>query len=501
LELEERPAIWALAGQPGKALAEAAETRWASLWQALIAGQHPSPRVWESLSALEPYRAARLIFDCELVSPGVVPPGHVRRATATLRKCGATPLAEQLESCSLSSWRALRSYLARAAPELSAVKDLFAQAGYSDAHLIYQRHGKEKVLLAGVGGEQELSAVAADGKIILRTPFIDSVLEAFFGLICRDLAPLLAGSASTRRATRSEGIVGESPVLRQALKRLDRLAGDDLSILILGESGTGKELMAQRAHRLSRRAEGPFVPVNCAELSESLTQSDLFGHVKGAFTGADRNRPGIFETASSGTVFLDEIGDLPASAQGKLLRVLQEGEIRRVGESLARKINVRILAATHRDLAEMVQQGTFRQDLYFRLKVATVTLAPLRDRGHDVLLLADHFLARHHRVCRLTEGARKKLAGYAWPGNVRELQNVLRVAAALAPDNSIHSQHLDLPQVESSRGNYHQIVDRQRRRLISEAMSASGGNRAAAARRLGLTRQALSYLVKQLELD
>ena len=242
--------------------------------------------------------------------------------------------------------------------------------------------------------------------------------------------------------------------------------------------------------------------MNCAAVQESLIQSDLFGHIKGSFTGADRDRPGFFESARAGTVFLDEIGDLPLVAQGKLLRVLQEGEIRRVGESFARKVDVRVITATHRDLEQMVSRGEFRRDLFYRLKAATVTLPPLRDRGKDILLLADHFLTLRRSKNRLSEKVRARLLSHQWPGNVRELQNVVGVADTLAQGQAIRIEHLDLPQpAVETMGDYHQMVEQYRKDLISKAMSETGGNRAAAARRLGLSRQALSYLVRQLGLS
>jgi DNA-binding NtrC family response regulator len=281
--------------------------------------------------------------------------------------------------------------------------------------------------------------------------------------------------------------------------------------MICGESGTGKELAARLVHRLSPRARAPFVAINCAALSETLLLSDLFGHVRGAFTGADRDRAGVFETAQGGTVFLDEIGDLPGSAQGMLLRVLQEGEVRRVGESLARKVDVRVVAATHRDLAAMVRAGSFREDLYYRLKVASLALPPLRERGDDLLLLARSVLARlapHGAPPVLSPAAQARLRGHSWPGNVRELANVLAVAAALADGGLILPEHLDLPPLPGRGGDdagegpseYHRRVDAFRRKLVADALAAAGGNRAEAARRLGLSRQALSYLARQLGL-
>jgi len=298
-------------------------------------------------------------------------------------------------------------------------------------------------------------------------------------------------------------LVGESPALRAALDRIARLAPSELPVMILGESGTGKELAARQLHRASARAGRPFVAVNCAALSETLILSELFGHTRGAFTGADRDRKGVFETAHGGTVFLDEIGDLPLSAQGLLLRVLQEGEIRRLGESEPRRVDVRVLAATHRDLARMVDEGSFRRDLYYRLRVGCVELPPLRDRGDDVLRIADHILARlrGRPPARLSREARARLIAYRWPGNVRELENVLAVAAALAADGPIEPEHLELPTgAGAPEAPYHQQVDALRRRLVAQALEECG-NRAEAARRLGISRQALSYLIRQLGLD
>ncbi len=500
LEPEERPALWALAGQHDEALEQAAATRWAGLWRALVTGAHPGAEAWDDLDALEPFRAARLVFDCELILAGVVPPRRVRQAIVAFRRCGADALAERMESRSLGPWRALEDYLSRPAKSSSAVAELFAGAGYGDVSLSWIHDGREKVLISGAGGPEELIARVDGGRIVLRSRFTDSVLRTLFTLIREDLE--LPRRERDRRRAPADGIIGESSALTKSLVKLDRLAARDLPILILGESGTGKELKARRAHRASRRADGPFLAINCAALSETLIQSDLFGHVKGAFTGADRDRAGIFESARGGTVFLDEIGDLPLPEQGKLLRVLQEGEIRRVGESLARKVDVRIVAATHRDLEKMVQREEFRQDLFFRLKVATIHLPPLRERGDDVLLLADHFLTRRAPAARLSGEAKARLRSHPWPGNIRELENVLEVAATLTTGSEIGSEHLELPHQKSSAsaGDYHQQVEELRRKLVGEALAQAHGNRSEAARRLGLSRQALSYLVRQLGL-
>ncbi len=313
-------------------------------------------------------------------------------------------------------------------------------------------------------------------------------------------------------------LIGSSPILRAAVARLLRIAAVDIPVLIQGESGTGKELAAREIHRASARSRGPFLALNCAAFAESLLLSDLFGHVRGAFTGADRDRVGVFEAARGGTVLLDEIGDLPLAAQGLLLRVLQESEVRRLGESSPRRVDVRVLAATHRDLERAVAAGTFRADLFFRLKVGAVELPPLRERAADVLELADLILARQpfSPAPRLSAAARERLRRHSWPGNIRELENVLRLAAALAAGGVVEPVHLELPAAAVTTGagaaaaesetaapaaaGYHQQVDGLRRRLLGDAIAAAGGNHAEAARRLGLSRQALSYLVRQLGL-
>lgn len=348
----------------------------------------------------------------------------------------------------------------------------------------------------------------------------DPALAALFALLKRDLAPALATLSGAPSPAKdfapneetpfaADGIVGRDPLLIAAVRRLDALASSEVSVLILGESGSGKELFARRLHRKSRRAQGPFLAVNCAALSESLILSDLFGHVRGGFTGADRDRAGIFESARGGTVFLDEIGDLPLSCQGHLLRVLQENEIRRVGESFARKVDVRVITATHRALEEEVAAGRFRNDLFYRLRAASVVLPPLRSRLADLPLLAAHFLARlppPKKSLRLSKEALAALAGHAWPGNIRELKNVVDVAAALAEGAEIRAVDLELPATSGAEIppadfaglDYHQQIEAFRRRLVIDALAAAGGQRSEAARRLGLSRQALSYLIRQL---
>ena len=540
LEPEERPALWALAGDRAEARRQAeidsgpAELLWRSV---LAESRMPTPvAAWDALESLEPYRAARLVLDLELVAPGTVPAERRSAAAAVLRRLGAVELAARLENTEprepwmagkawkdTSAWRALAAHLERTAGGLdpAAWGDLFAAAGAAGAEITLEGD-ERRTLLAGPGGEQELTLDCAAGRLVLRHPAKAGeepwALRALLALLARELsAPAPSATAATARRPLLNplvpivppGIVGESPQLLAAVARALRLAAEPLTVLVLGESGTGKELIARLIHRASPRARGAFVAVNCAALSDTLILSDLFGHVRGAFTGADRERAGVFETADGGTVFLDEIGDLPPAAQGLLLRALQEGEIRRLGESLPRKIDVRVVAATHRDLARRVEEGLFRRDLFYRLKVGSVELPPLRERGDDVLLLAERALARAAQrsggaPLELTRAARLRLAAHPWPGNVRELENVLAVAVALAGNGPIEPEHLDLPAQTPSgitaERTYHAEVDALRRRLVADALASCGGNGAEAARRLGLSRQALSYLVRQLDL-
>ncbi len=247
----------------------------------------------------------------------------------------------------------------------------------------------------------------------------------------------------------TSGIIGQSPTLAEVFRILGKVAPTDSTVLVTGESGTGKELLVRALHANSSRAAKPFVPINCGAIPKELLESELFGHEKGAFTHAIRSRAGRFELADGGTIFLDEIGEMDLSLQVKILRVLQEKEIERVGGSGSRKVDVRIVAATNRDLESEVAAGRFREDLYYRLNVIPLHLPPLRERGGDVLLLARHFLSRFCRKksrvpLALAPDARRILAAYAWPGNVRELENVMERLSILVDGDVV--QAADLPQ-------------------------------------------------------
>ena len=515
LEPEERPAVWVHAGDRERALSAVPEGAIGGLWTAALTGHPFDEKLWNSLDSLEPFRMARLILDLELTAFGSVDPARVRWAVNHLRRMGAVALAARLEARSTGPWEALSTYLTTSDEDEGALARLFAAAGCSPARLSTIDAGREKVLVEGPSGGEELMGPVGEAVLRLEIAKVDPVVRALFRLVLREMSGANRGVASSSKigeigvpAARIPGMIGDSPALLSALKNLPQLASGEMPLLVLGESGTGKELVAGQVHHLSPRSSGPFVPFNCAAVAEQLVLSDLFGHVRGAFTGADRDRMGVFESARGGTVFLDEIGDLPAAAQGMLLRVLQEKEIRRVGETLPRRVDVRIVAATHHGLAQMVEEGTFRRDLYFRLRVAEVKLPALRDRGSDVLHLARHFLRDWGYTGGLGQGVEQDLLQHDWPGNVRELRNVLEVAMALADSGTIHRDHLQLPQSEDALstknrpilGSYHQQVLDFRKQLVLEALNQTAGNRSQAARRLGVTRQALTYLIKTLEI-
>ena len=297
---------------------------------------------------------------------------------------------------------------------------------------------------------------------------------------------------------RFDSIVGTSAAMRDALGLAERVAPTDANVLLLGESGTGKEVFAQAIHAASHRADAPFVPVNCGALPETLLESELFGHEKGAFTGAIRTKPGRFETAEGGTVFLDEIGELPQSIQVKLLRVLQDRTYVRVGGEEMRRADVRILAATNRNLEEMIHQGKFREDLYYRLNVFPIRLSPLRERREDVPPLVEHFLLLQDRsLPDLSADALDYLKSYDFPGNIRELQNLIERACILAgPEGIIGRQHFPLEKARPT-GDPSDLLalglslEQIESRLIREALERAQGNKTKAASLLGISRRAL----------
>jgi two-component system response regulator HydG len=310
-----------------------------------------------------------------------------------------------------------------------------------------------------------------------------------------------------------EGVIGGSPAMHSVIAKLRQIAPTSASVLLSGESGTGKELAAKAIHINSPRKNKPFVPLNCAELSENVLESELFGHVKGAFTGADRDRIGRFQYANGGTLFLDEIGDMPTAIQVKLLRVLETGEIVRVGTNDPVKVNVRLISATNRELADSIAEGKFRQDLYHRLKVVSVKLPPLRERRDDIPLLIDYFLkefATAHRkaVTGVSHPVRKVLMAYAWPGNVRELRNVIESMVVMDSDGVLDVDDLteDLQQAATiGKSDGHAGVDNLigksleeiEKHYIAETLNLTSGNREEASRLLGIGERTLYRKIKE----
>ena len=306
-------------------------------------------------------------------------------------------------------------------------------------------------------------------------------------------------------------MVGESPRLRQVYQFIAKAAPTDSTILILGENGTGKELAARAIHLNSPRADKPFVAINCAALTETLLESELFGHEKGAFTGAVAQKKGKLEVANNGTVFLDEVGELAPQLQAKLLRVLQEREFERVGGTRPIKVDIRLIAATNRDLEEAVRSGHFRQDLYYRLNVLQLKMPALRERREDISLLASYFAAKYSQKCRrhvsgISAEARACLMNYDWPGNVRELENAIERAIVMGSTEMILLEDLPEDLLESSppsdvsTANYHEAVNQLKRQLIIKAVEQANGNYTEAARLLGVHPNYLHRLIRNLNL-
>jgi two-component system response regulator AtoC len=400
------------------------------------------------------------------------------------------------------------------------------------------------IRMPGADGFELLAAVKArspDTEVVMMTGYatvadaVRSMKQGAFDYLEKPFDPdaalgVVARAAERKRRSDAAGklvepgqpeafhnLVGRSARMREAFVLLEKAAGLDITVLLLGETGTGKELAARAVHYHSARRERRFVPVNCGALPADLVESELFGHARGAFTGAAAAKPGLFEEAEGGTLFLDEVGELPLPAQVKLNRVLQEREIRRVGDNQAVRVDVRVIAATHRDLREEARAGRFREDLFYRLHVFPVTLPPLRDRADDVPLLAAHFLVKHARALRremagFEPEALQRLAAHSWPGNVRELENAVERAVAVCEGDHVRS--VDLP-AELTAGAapaqldpaslaklpYREAVaegrDRTSRDYLVALLAEVGGNVTRAAERAGLERESLHRLLRK----
>ena len=390
--------------------------------------------------------------------------------------------------------------------------------------------------MPGMDGFQVLRKLKdhSDLAIIIITAFgtiekaVEAIKEGAFDFITKPFSPehldLVIKKALECKALRQENfylkseinaaaveIVGKNPKLQNAIEIAKKVAATSSTVLLLGESGSGKEVFARSIHRWSPRAQGPFVVVNCVALRDELLESELFGHEKGAFTGAHEIRKGKLEIANGGTVFLDEIGDFKPDLQAKLLRVIQEREFERVGGNKNIHVDIRIIAATNRDLQQDVQEGRFREDLFFRLNVVAISLPPLREKKEDIPLLADLFLRRCCRILKkpllkLSAEAMDHLMAYHWPGNVRELANLIERAAILVKGTEIMPEDLPLLRTKySSAGsiqenNYHAAIRSYQKEVIRQALQSTDGNQAKAARLLGLQRTYLSRLIRKLSI-
>jgi two-component system, NtrC family, response regulator AtoC len=396
--------------------------------------------------------------------------------------------------------------------------------------------------LGGLEFLERYRSAAGNGMVIMMTAYgstelaLQAIKNGAYDYLPKPFSPdqlvLVLKKAEEREALRQEvsrlreevgiqrryrEIIAKSPAMTRALEIASKVARHPSPVLVTGESGTGKELIARLIHEESDRADAPFLPVNCGAIPENLLESELFGYVRGAFSGADRDKPGLFEVASGGTLFLDEIGDMPATLQVKLLRVLQESEIRRLGDTRSRDIDIRLVAATNKDLEEEIRAGSFRRDLYYRIAVVPIHLVPLRQRRDEVPLLVRHFIDRYNRKLRLDisgidADTMRLLLAYPWPGNVRELENTIERAMVLSDGPGITVVDLpdqirspvpsldgsDLADDELSVKKHGEALER---RLIRQALERTGGNKTRAAELLDLSSRALLYKIRDYGLE
>jgi two-component system response regulator HydG len=398
----------------------------------------------------------------------------------------------------------------------------------------HRRPEVEVIMMTGHATvETALAAVRSGAYDYLTKPFDDieivgrSVAKAAERKQLFDRNRQLESQLREREGGAPEGLVGNSAPMREVVRMIDAVAYSATTVLVTGESGTGKELVARALHARSPRKSHPFVALNCGALTETLLESELFGHVKGAFTGAQRDQKGLFDAADGGTIFLDEIGDIPMATQVRLLRVLQEGEIKRVGSADSIRVDVRVIAATHRDLPKLVKSGRFREDLFYRLNVINVPLPPLRERVEDIPLLAHHFLRRYSdrlgkKVRTLTPEAVELLCGYRWPGNVRELENAIERAVVLCRADALSPT--DLPPAVTGRtaplvreapsgaddatwlalsyaAAKEQALRRFEKSYVDALMRACDSNISAAARRAGMDRSNFKRVLRKYRTD
>jgi DNA-binding NtrC family response regulator len=405
------------------------------------------------------------------------------------------------------------------------VSDINLEAAQTGLDILRELRGRAPVILVtGFGTLDAAVEASREGAWdFISKPFkVEEVVAAARHALerARAKAGARAESSAEVLSARNEeaGLTGRAPAMIELYKEIARVAPSRSTVLVVGESGTGKELVARSIHKHSPRAEKPFVPVNCGALAETLLEAELFGHTKGAFTGAERERKGLWEEAEGGTLFLDEIGETSPAMQVKLLRALQEGEIRRVGSTRAVHVDARVVAATNRDLEREVKAGRFREDLFYRLSVVTLRVPPLRERRSDIPLLADRFLrkasanAGRERALRFTDEARSLLAAHEWNGNVRELESAVEYAALRARGAEIAPE--DLPAKLQTAATRHAAartplaslyadlptLDELERRYLLHVLEATGGNRTRAAEILGIDRRTLYRMAERFQI-
>ncbi len=379
--------------------------------------------------------------------------------------------------------------------------------------------GTLTIVITGEAGlDTAVAAIRAGAYDYITKPIKSDVLAIAVGRALEHLSlkrELMLLRSAVNKDLPSHGIAGASPAIRETIEMIERVAGSDATVLITGESGTGKELVARALHELSVRRDQPFVAINCAAMPAPLLESELFGHVRGAFTDAKTARSGLFAQAAGGTIFLDEIGEMPMEMQVKLLRVLQERRVRPVGGDEEIAIRARVVTATNRDLEIEVEEKRFREDLYYRINVVPIAVPPLRARNSDILLLAQHFLKRIAKQIKkpvegISEAAARKLLEYDWPGNVRELENCMERAVALCRLTEITID--DLPATLSEHSTAAMVIatasplelitiDEMTRRYVRQVMVVAGGNKTHAARLLGIDRRSLYRRLEEPRAD
>jgi transcriptional regulator with GAF, ATPase, and Fis domain len=381
-------------------------------------------------------------------------------------------------------------------PQVDLIIDVSGSAEVHDQILAHKRAATE--VMGGIGARFMWDLLAERKRT--------EELEDRYSLAVREL----------QAQAESDFILGQNPKMREVAELIARVAPTPTTVLIRGESGTGKELVARAIHRYSSIRDKPLLTVNCTALTPSLMESELFGHRRGAFSGAVADKAGLFEKADGGTVFLDEIGDMPLEMQGRLLRVLQAGEIKPVGDVVTRRVRVRVIAATNRDLEAAMQRGDFREDLFYRFNTFTITLPPLRERVEDIPVLAYHVLRRaeakvNKKVDRISPAALDLLNRYAWPGNLRELENIVERAVVLATDRTVEPSHLPLHVKEPTTpiigggerlgAAKHRFITEFERQAIVRMLADARGNVSAAARRAGTTRRNFHRLLAKYHID